>query len=837
MYRLKLLGGVLLDGPDGPVSGRATQQRRLALLALVGSAGDRGRSRDQLISLLWPETDPAEARQHLSHSLYTIRQAIGEEAVRTAGEYVRLSSSRVEVDTRVFEGALESGDRAAAAGAYAGPFMDGFFIDDAPEFERWIDEERRRLAKLYIGLVEEAAVEADRAGDAAAAITWWGRLIDHDPYNSATVVRLMEALRTTGDPANALIVAREHRQRLKDDLGVEPTAEVEALAASIQHGKKRGPRREKADEVGSVASGEALPPPPVVPVQLRALVWLTAAVVVVVLAVTWIAGRSDPQGRDIPANSLAVLPFLNLTGDSTTEHLVDGVTDQLIAVLSRVPDLRVPAQTSSFYYKGRPQDVRSIGDTLGVRTILEGSVALGDSGFRQTAQLIDAETGYHLWTETYEIERDDLLGHQEEVARKVIAALAIGTEGWVAPVGASSRDPAARQDYAKARHWWNKRTPAGTDTAIAYFTGAVEEDPDWALAWSGLADAYLTGMFWGHVPANDSIQAAARSAASRAVQLDSTLAEARTSYAAVLGDIEGDHEAAARELERAIELNPNYAVARMWYGESLFMSLGRYEEGLRALRRAYELDPLSPIITRMLADFLWWSPGGAEEAVRYYDLALSLEPDHWPNHTNRAKALACLGRANEARAALDRLLQADRVSPRAETDVLDVLGVLRDYEGASRMIDHVLRSEKDSVEFNAQSRAYLARVAIPVYMELGRYDRAMAEYRILADEMRSHSPNGLKMVLAWIYARAGDEEAARAVLESVPSDRRPRERAGVLAAQGEHDAAFDLLERDLEEEHVLWGVDCLGVDPDFDAVRGDPRYIELMERIGQPVSR
>ena len=120
-------------------------------------------------------------------------------------------------------------------------------------------------------------------------------------------------------------------------------------------------------------------------------------------------------------------------------------------------------------------------------------------------------------------------------------------------------------------------------------------------------------------------------------------------------------------------------------------------------------------------------------------------------------------------------------------------------------------------------------------MELGRYDQAMAEYRILADEMRSHSPNGLKMVLAWIYARTGDEEASRTVLESVPSDRRPRERAGVLAALGEHDEALDLLERTLEEEHVLRGLSCLAVDPDFDAVRGDPRYIDLIERIGQPV--
>jgi TolB-like protein/DNA-binding SARP family transcriptional activator len=579
LYRLKLLGGVLLDGPDGPVSGRATQQRRLALLALVGSAGDRGRSRDQLISLLWPETDPGDARQHLSHSIYALRKSLGEESIRTAGEYVRLSASRVEVDSLAFERALAEGDLEAAADAYAGPFLDGFFVDDAPDFEHWVDEERRRLAQLYVETLEAAAGEAEQTGDAAASVKWWRRLVDHDPYNSATVVHLMNALCSTGDPANALVVAREHRERLKEDLGVEPTAEVEALAASIQHGEKRGPRGERAGETGSVASGDALRRPPVLGIPFRALAWSVAAVVVVVLAVVWIAGRSESRGPEIPANSLAVLPFMNLTGDSTAEHLVDGVTDQLIAVLSRVQDLRVPAQTSSFYYKGRPQDVRSIGDTLGVRTILEGSVSLADSGFRQTAQLIDAETGYPLWTEIYDLKRDELLGHQEEVARKVVAALAIGTDGWVAPSGASTEDRAARSDYAKARHWWSKRTPAGTDTAIAYFTRAVNEDPEWALAWSGLADAYTTGVFWSHVPSDDSSTAATRAAAWRAVQLDSMLAEARASYGAVLHDIDGDYEAAARELARAIELNPNYSVARLWYGEKDAGGLPTVEPG------------------------------------------------------------------------------------------------------------------------------------------------------------------------------------------------------------------------------------------------------------------
>jgi len=835
LYRLKLLGGVLLDGPDGPVVGRATQQRRLALLALVGSAGDSGRSRDQLIALLWPETDASEARQHLSHSLYALRQSLGEDAIRAAGEYVRLASSRIEVDSLIFENALEAGDRERAADAYAGPFLDGFFIDDAPEFERWVDEERHRLAKLYIQAVQEAGEEADRAGDVAESIKWWGRLVDQDPYNSAAVVRLMETLCTAGDPANALLVASEHRTRLDDDLGVEPTEEVEALSARIQRGELSG-RRRSGEEFGAPGISEA--GPTLAPSRRpwnRRRAWLTGGVAVIALAAVWILGERSRFGEGIPTESVAVVPFMNLTGDPSIEYLVDGVTDQLISGLARVPNLKVPAQTSSFHYKDRPMDVRAIGDSLGARKLLEGSVTLAGTGLRITAQLIDALTGYHLWTETYERQRGQLHGIHDEIIRGALGALDIDLTVWSSPPGAGTQNPVAWDDYARARHWWSKRTPAGTDSAVKYFRLAVEEDPSWALAWSGLADAHITGMFWGHLPGTDSVMVAVRAMAERAVRLDSTLAEARTSYGAMLSDIRRSKEEAAVEFARAIELNPNYSVARQWYGETLFMWLGRHEEGLRELRRAHEIDPLSPIIAKVLADFLWWSPGGAEDAVRFYNLAVNLEPDHWSSHSNKAIALACLGRDDEARAALDGLLEVGSGFSRAMIDAADILAILRDYDRAGDIIDGIRESDPDPVEFTSDIEGVFARIAINIYVEQGRYSDAMEEYRRLADLISGHSPNTLALVLAWIYARSGDEEASRTVLESVPADRRPRLRAGVLAALGDHDEALDILERTVAEQGVLWELACLGVDPDFDAVREGPVYIRLMEHIGQPI--
>ena len=166
----------------------------------------------------------------------------------------------------------------------------------------------------------------------------------------------------------------------------------------------------------------------------------------------------------------------------------------------------------------------------------------------------------------------------------------------------------------------------------------------------------------------------------------------------MLGDIENDQEGAAAEFERALELNPNYSVARQWYGETLFMRLGRTAEGLKELHRAYEIDPLSPIIVRVLADFVRWSPGGADEAVRYYRLARDLEPDHWASHANLAVALACVGREDEARAALAELRESFPDEPRAQLDAANALGILRDYDEAAELIeeDRALRDEAAS---------------------------------------------------------------------------------------------------------------------------------------------
>ena len=184
MYSLRLLGVIGLEGPSGPVSGRAAQRRRLALLALLGAAGDRGWTRDKLVGLLWPDASDDQARHLLSDSLYVIRQALGEDSVINSGELLRLNPEQVWTDVGAFEAAIKNGDLSEAEELYRGPFLDGFYVGDALELEHWVEAERARLAGLYAKALQTLAQQAEDAGEHARAVEWWQQLAGQDRYDS-----------------------------------------------------------------------------------------------------------------------------------------------------------------------------------------------------------------------------------------------------------------------------------------------------------------------------------------------------------------------------------------------------------------------------------------------------------------------------------------------------------------------------------------------------------------------------------------------------------------------------------------------------------------------------
>src|SRR4029077_13905435 len=234
MYSLRLLGSAFLEGPDGPVAGRVGLRQRIAMLALLAVEHPRPLTRDKLLAYLWPESSTDDARPQLRDSLYILRSALGDDFVLSTGDDLRLNPDRLICDLWEFEAALARDDPEAAVGVYCGPFLTGFHVSDAEEFERWAEGERPRLARRYCQALEQLAERETQGGNPVGAIDWWSRLAGEDPYNSRIALRYMQALERAGDRAGALRHASLHSELLRTALGAVPQGEVVVLSDRLR---------------------------------------------------------------------------------------------------------------------------------------------------------------------------------------------------------------------------------------------------------------------------------------------------------------------------------------------------------------------------------------------------------------------------------------------------------------------------------------------------------------------------------------------------------------------------------------------------------------------------
>lgn len=233
-YRIRSFGSPAVEGPDGPLGGCAAQRQALALLTLVAAAGDRGLSRDKIIALLWPEADARRSGHRLSQLLHALRRSLGEEAFISAAGEIRLNPDRITSDVAEFKAAHAGGVLERAATCYSGPFMDGFFLDDAAEFERWVESERAGLARTYGDALETLAIDAETGGNRASASKWWTLLAEHEPLSSRVIMRLMSALAAHGDRAGALNQAQRYAVGVGRELEASPNPAVLALADRLR---------------------------------------------------------------------------------------------------------------------------------------------------------------------------------------------------------------------------------------------------------------------------------------------------------------------------------------------------------------------------------------------------------------------------------------------------------------------------------------------------------------------------------------------------------------------------------------------------------------------------
>jgi adenylate cyclase len=327
-------------------------------------------------------------------------------------------------------------------------------------------------------------------------------------------------------------------------------------------------------------------------------------------------GQTAPGAA--PAKSIAVLPFVNLSADKHDEYLSDGMTEELINALARVPGLRVPGRTSCFAFKGKtePDIFQTVGDQLHVDTVLEGSVRKAGDKLRVTAQLVNAADGYHLWSEEYDGDVRDIFAFQSKVAQRVVEALQIklGVEAARALTKKPTENPEAHRLYLLGRYEFGKYSKAGWTSSIRYYEQALKLDPNYALAYCGLADtyAYMGGVV---MPSKEAV-VKEKEFAQRALELEPQLAEAHLSLACALGGA-FDLQNAQVEFDRAIELNPNLAWAYEIYAWFLG-GVGRLDEAIAKDKKAIELDPLNSFFQAALAYFLY-------HARRYDDAIVQIE--------------------------------------------------------------------------------------------------------------------------------------------------------------------------------------------------------------------
>ncbi|HYK90846.1 MAG TPA: winged helix-turn-helix domain-containing protein [Acidobacteriota bacterium] len=466
----------------------------------------------------------------------------------------------------------------------------------------------------------------------------------------------------------------------------------------------------------------------------------------------WLLRQSNPE-----LHSLAVLPLENLSGDPSQEYFADGMTDALITNLSKISALRVISRTSAMHYKGTKKGLLEIATELNVDGVVEGSVTRSGNRVRITAQLVQTATDQHLWAETYERDLGDIVKLQNEVAQSIAQQVRIRlTPQQEAQLGTAARvNSDAYEVYLRARYFWNQRTESGLWKSIELFQHAIDIDPNSALPYAGLADAYLVLDGW-------TLEAAplaewtpkARAAAERALQLDPTLAEAHTVLAGVKHG-SWDWDGAGFEYRRSIELNSNYAHAHHWYSQYL-CELGRFDEGVEEAKLAHTLDPLNLLL-------------GVDVGMRLY----------WAR------------RYQEAIAPIRKTLELDS-----------------NFAVAHRFLGQV-------------------------YEQNGMCNEAIAELRRAA-ELSKDNPIDMG-ALGHAYTVSGQRRQGMEILEKLRQLSQKRyvssfEFALIYAGLGERDRAMQWLDRAFRE-HSAWMLH-LKVDPRLDPLRSDPRFEDLMRRVG-----
>jgi len=745
--------GITIDAQSIPED-RWPRQKTKDILKVLLTAPGEAVTVDQLIEAIWPESLVASAARNVQARVSELRHVLEPDLqkgsastyIKHVGEgYALVLGANLWLDTESFRTQLASAhdlaDRSEwpeAAGAFeeASALYRGDFLAE-DRYAEWAEPTRRELRELYLeGLSRLAACYAE-LGRLRQAISCCQRIRALEPFREDVIRQLMSYQAETGQRAQALMTYQEACQALREHLDAEPSSEMRALFAQLSR---------------------------------------------------------EPGANQTPLDPrrIAVLPFVSYSPCSEDAYFADGMTEELIASLSKIKDFRVVARTSMERYRGTTEPITAISRELGVGTVLEGSVRKAGGKVRITAQLIDGSTEDHLWAEHYDLDIGDVLEVQAEIARRTSEALKVEllNDEESALISLAGGDSEAHVAYLKGRHYLQRYTKEALETAIGYFEEALRKDPAYTRAVTGLADAWLSMEAF---TSSEESYRRAKAYAEQALALDDSLPEVYTSLAFVVQGQESDLEEAERLLRRAIQLDPSYALAH----SRLAFVLGtakRMDEAIEALRTALALDPLSPRLMSQCAHYSMVAQRYVE-AVDQARRALELDDENdsawwtiWFSHAARWDW-------KRGEAILREMVERYPENPLALVFLSVSVQTNGGIEEGVRILEKALGLP------GARERAWVLHQGGVNFMMAQQYDRALD----LADEGVERWPtsNDFRLTRVGCYFMQGrfdDCLKELAVMERLPywDAYIPRMRCRVYAARGEIEKAEKELKKLIE---------------------------------------
>jgi TolB-like protein/DNA-binding SARP family transcriptional activator/Tfp pilus assembly protein PilF len=833
---------------------------------VLAVCGDLGCTRERLVALLWPESDEARAQQGLRDALYAIRRSLDPGAVLSAGRLLTLDPTVVVSDVQLLAQALSSGRHADAVQAYAGPLLDGFHVDDAAEFEHWLEGERARLARQFAEALEHLARVAESAGAWHEAVRWWGRAVEHDPVNSHFVLQHARAMAAIGDRPNALKAATDHARRLREQLDLEPDGDFLAAIERIRKGETParpallprltpGPADAPAAhqlllprEPTAAPSGPSAPTPaaPITPLRRRPrwVPWAAAAVVVVLGA--FAAGRWLKQHatRPIPPRTaIAVLPFAYLGADSSHAYFAGGLHDELLTRLSSVAELKVIGPTSVRDYPPT-SPLRQIAEQLEVGSIAVTSVEIVGNQLRVFVRLLDPVTGSQLWVQTYDRILDDAFAVQSDIAQRIANAVgATLTSAEAAAIAAApTQNKQAYDFYLQGRdYFWRPGfLRPNLESAQQLYQQALALDPAFALAHAALSKLHFL-MYHEYDTSPARLEQARREAA-LALRLAPDLPQAHL-VAGLARYIAGDPRGALAEFKLGRHGAPNDAELWGWIA-NVNVDLGNWDSVLVAVAQARRLDPRNANLLHGIGDKYHYLHR-YRQAIEAYRGALALAPDLIQTRLSMAWSyILWQGQLDTLRAVLRGLPQdadAGLGGGRIIGDRLALFMMERRPDSALSL----LRVVPWAIGRSPDATLARATMAAPAYILRGDTAAARAAYdtaaAILDSRERAHPDDGgvhaaRGAVLAALGRRAEALREARWLQES-DAYRQDRDWAmgvaTILMRVGEVDSALPQIERALAGPSTTTAP-YLRLAPDWEPFRTDPRFQALMAKYANP---